>query len=211
MHSSKLIIQFVTFHLCLIILALSVPVAATSQPPTPPVILNYESSGPSDFCFEQGELKGELKATTIKYRLIIAPEHLKKPISIFVGFSRKSEPGKLWLLGGILYTPSYTWKLYDPAEMPQAFAYFSGSPIVELDILPTPTDLTPFNRDGELWVGYGLRSSEYGELNLEAFQEMLSAKRYKKIWKVIADEPLGIGRVCINITWIGVSSAAPIL
>lgn len=200
-------VAIIYLSLCDLTLALDIPVIPIEFPP--PTELDYTRASPSSYCFAQGDLRGQLNATTIKYNLIIAPEHVKQPISMFVGFSRKSEPGKLWLLGGLPFE-SGTWKLYHPAEKTINYPYPSLSqfpPIVGLYILREPTDLTRYDQDGELWVGYGLKSSAYGELNQEAFQEMLSANRYKKIWVVGQKSNISISSVCINITWFTVTTA----
>ncbi|MGZ5051966.1 MAG: hypothetical protein ACXWF8_04705 [Methylobacter sp.] len=160
---------------------------------------------PTEYCFEQTVLRGDLDKTTLDYNLIIDTNDQFKNGNVFVGFRRRSQPDALWLSNGT------SWSAYDSGNPVDVYAnsyltrYGSLQPVMHLPIIYLPQDLTAFAGDGEIWVGYGLRNSAT-ETVKDAYQDMINNQRYKMIWSI------GIGlvgsttaaRICLSATQMSV-------
>ena len=139
---------------------------------------------PTEYCFQQTVLRGELNKTTLDHNLIIATADHFKNGNVFVGFHLKSRPDTLWLLASNL-----KWSAYDGGN-PIDFGPYGITtteplrqvmPVMPVPIIPLPLDLTAFSGDGEIWVGYGLRNS--AEVK-DAYQDMINNQRYARIWSI---------------------------
>jgi hypothetical protein len=160
---------------------------AESPPPYTTVRIDYPSA--SNYCFHTGEWSGNLKSATLLYRLVIRPEDLSKHADIFVGYRRRGDPDRLWLL-----TPSQTWEPYSADSAPPAAQVGQVLQAVHaVPILDTPTDLAQLPADGEVWVGYGPRLNAPGSSTRDSFRHMLDQQRFTRIWSVEAPPPKQFG------------------
>lgn len=140
-------------------------------------------SSPMRFCFYQYEGNDDLTKTTLSYKFLVAASDHYKEGDVFVGFRQRSVPGVLWLKNGCngvkydgtLQTPSYKLQ-----------------PLISLNIIPQPTDVSAFYEDGEVLVGYGLRTKA-GATATDSFQEMVDNDRFSIIWVVGGKETAAIG------------------
>ena len=148
------------------------------------------------YCFPQSEWRGGLAQATFDYRLILAEGDFIKHGDVFVAFRLKSKPDALWL-----YDHNRNWVAYDPNTNPVA-SYSSGTleAILQVPIIPQPTDLTALSGDGELYVGYGLRNNASATVQ-DSFQEMLSNQRYSLVWEIGPQEPMWTS-VCLTVTQV---------
>ena len=152
-------------------------------------------SEPMEYCFEQTSLRGGFDRIILEHNLIVAPEDHFKPGEVFIGFRRKSEPDALWLTDGS------EWRAYDDNEHPY-MAYKRPAklePVIKAKIFMQQMDVTEFEGDGEIWVGYGLRKDE-SATEEDSFQDMMDNRRYYRLWQI------GIGReekfstICLTAT-----------
>lgn len=191
------------FLLAVLFLLSMIQVQATAQ-----TEINTQFSKPSKICFPQISLyqkSGSLDNVMFDYYLTIPQEDHFKAGHIFVGFRLKSQPEALWLYDGIV------WNKYDgtypPLPFPpDTFDLYELQPVTRTSISIYPIDLSAYVSDGELWVGYGFRSPSSGISAQEAFDEMISSKRFKLIWEVgqtpgyIAGHFTELSVICISIT-----------
>lgn len=183
----------------------TVSALAESQPPTHLVTSNY--ANPSDFCFYPGEWNGDLSAASMKYRLIIAPENQQKFGDLYVGFRRSSDPNSLWLYGYTVNpstgfgTPS-DWVQFDAAKVPPTYAMNQSlQPVMSVNAFPAPMDLRRFDGDGEVLVGYGMRSEGSNSSPRDSFKDMVDNRRYAAVFKIDKAQPLLFGNyTCVRFT-----------
>ncbi|NOT84890.1 MAG: hypothetical protein HOP02_08970 [Methylococcaceae bacterium] len=174
----------------------SLPLEATE----PPMPIPFTYAHPSQYCFAQGWWSGDLSKMELRYHLIIPPADQGKLGSIFVGFRRKSAPDKLWLFGIPNGTNQYKWVQYDPNQ--RSLAYEGGplQAVTKIYLPNQPTDITQFEGDGEILVGYGLAEVTF---NAHTFEDMLNNNRFSSIWQVNRQQPIGFGAsICIQYTGI---------
>ncbi|WP_333873366.1 hypothetical protein [Methylobacter sp.] len=164
-------------------------------------VTTTDFTAPTEYCFEQTVLRGELSKTTLEHNLLIAAADYYKNGNVFVGFRRRSQPDALWLLNG------NSWSAYDsgnPIDVyPDSYSYQLTTPgvlqpVMHLPIIYVPLDLTAFSGDGEIWVGYGLRNSAEATVK-EAYQDMITNQRYSRIWSIGGDAPISV-RICLTTT-----------
>jgi hypothetical protein len=139
---------------------------------------SVEPTEPSEYCFEQSELRGGLTQTTFKYNLIFAAGDRNKNVDVFTGLRLKSRPDALWLSNfrGV-------WSAYDANIDPIAYFQFPRltSTVFPVDIIPQPIDLSAFSGNGELLVGYGVRNGATTTTR-DSFQDMINNQRYSVVW-----------------------------
>ncbi|MEQ1636476.1 MAG: hypothetical protein ABL903_07275 [Methylococcales bacterium] len=158
------------------------------------------------FCLFQGEWSGDLSQTTLRYQLIVPPEDHTKHGDIFLGFRRKSAPEQLWLFGfrwdvnAIAAQPG--WVQYDQKQVPLAYAMGQLLPAANtMHILDQPMNLTQFEGDGEVLVGYGLRDNDRSTTPKDSFKEMVDNNRLRTIWQVNGQLPKDFGSwTCLKFT-----------
>lgn len=139
-----------------------------------------EFSAPAEYCFPQTSLRGEFDKIILDHHVIIPPEDHFKSGDIFVGARFKSQPDTLWLTNGVSW-----WNADDDIDNPGPKAYSSFSklqPVIPVLVNYTPADVSAFVGDGEIWVGYGLRSE--AETWRESFEEMKSSQRFSLLWEI---------------------------
>ena len=168
-------------------------------------------SKPARYCFDQGYLGTDMRRATLSYNLVIPPADHFKPGDIYVGFRQRSVPDVLWIpLPGNLNL----WSKYNPQQqevVPFQKAIIDGlQPVEPLYIVQNPIDLTRLIGDGELLVGYGLRTTAQATPK-DSFQDMLDNKRFSVIW-VVGSGAIGGGmavygvqnfpskRICLKVT-----------
>lgn len=146
------------------------------------------------YCFDQFALRGNLANTTLDYTMVIPKEDQLKVGDVFVGFRLKSSPSVMWLES---YTDS--WSLYDGNGEPVAYLPNSPlPPVLQINIIGQPTDLTAYSGDGEVLVGYGRRVGPDATMR-DSFQDMVANQHYSVIWEV-GPQSMGSTRLCLNVT-----------
>ncbi|MBL8498167.1 hypothetical protein ABF87_04630 [Nitrosomonas sp. JL21] len=136
-------------------------------------------STPAEYCFPQTSLRGGFDKIILDHHVIISPEDHFKNGDVFVGARFKSKPDVLWLTDGFSW-----WNIDDNHENAGPKSYTSGKlqPIVPTSISYNPVDVTEFIEDGEIWVGYGLRSES--ETWRESFEDMKRSQRFNLVWEI---------------------------
>lgn len=160
-----------------------------------PTIYALDMEFPSAYyCFDQFVLRGGLTNTTLDYTIVIPPDDQLKVGDVFVAFRLKSNATKLWLR-----TASGEWSIYDGSENPKAYLENTAlPPILQLNILNQPTDLTDYSGDGELYVGYGRRLRTNASIE-DSYQDMVESRHYYEIWTVGSQSEVS-QRLCLNVT-----------
>ncbi|MFA7239941.1 MAG: hypothetical protein WC091_07495, partial [Sulfuricellaceae bacterium] len=123
------------------------------------------------------------------YKFLVAASDHYKEGDVFVGFRQRSVPGVLWLKDG------NGWVKYDGA--PRQTASYKLDPMISLNIIPKPTDVSAFYEDGEVLVGYGLRTKA-GATATDSFQEMVDNDRFSIIW-VVGGQREGGNMICLKV------------
>jgi len=165
-------------------------------------------SAPMQYCFRQLEWSGDLSKVTLKYNLIVEPQHHFKEGDVFIGFRHLTRSGvgwdAIWLLGRRVsdIEPLTGWYNYVPNQEPPVFFRGPLQPVIPATILSQPLDLTAWNNEGDLLVGYGLRTTS-GATAADSFQEMLDNKRYHTAW-LVQNGPTGYNFVCLKATEMSV-------
>lgn len=166
--------------------------------------INTKFTSPGEICFPQSYLYAEtnnFKSVMLKHYLIVHKEDHYKTGEVFVGFRLKSQPDVLWLFNG------GRWIMHENGKVPEFFANSAQIPFAQLQpVIPTsisdhPIDVSPYVGDGELWIGYGLRSES--ETAQVSFDEMLSSKRFNLIWEIgnsVIPPIIGSSVICLTIT-----------
>lgn len=151
----------------------------------------------SPYCFDKLVVRGNPAHTTLDYVLVIPNEEDQQKVGdIFVGFRRKSNPDTLWLQGFF-----DSWSLYDSSKDPVAVLSTSSlPPVLQLNIINIPVDLTAFLGDGEVLVGYGRRTNTSSGIK-DSFDDMVASKHYSVVW-VVSSQRAGSERLCLNATGI---------
>ncbi|MBX3615582.1 hypothetical protein [Nitrosomonas sp.] len=148
--------------------------------------INTKFASPGKICFSQTNLYAETdnyKSVMLNHYLIVRKEDHYKTGDVFVGFRLKSQPDVLWLYNG-----GVSWIKQEKGKVPEFFYNFAQIPLGQLQpVTPTsifyhPINVSPYVGDGELWVGYGLRSES--ETAQVSFDEMLSSNRFDLIWEI---------------------------
>lgn len=149
----------------------------------------------TEFCLDQLILRGSLAHTTLDYILVIPSEDQLKKGDVFVGFRRKSNPDVIWLKS----SSSDNWSVYDGSGEPVAFQQSNQlPPLIQLNILQQPTDLTAYAFDGQIVVGYGRRNWSDATIK-DSFQDMVTSKHYSVIWEVMEPKVFPT-KLCLNAT-----------
>jgi hypothetical protein len=158
------------------------------------IVNTTEFSEPGQYCFEQTSLRGTLDKTTLEHHLIIPSEDHFKTGDVFVGFRRNSQPDALWLTNG------FQWRAYDNEFPYTAYEeYIKLEPVIKVEVIYAPMDVTEYAEDGEIWVGYGLRQGETTTRE-DSFQDMINNQRYYRVWQ-IGQEVDGLNRtICLTTT-----------
>lgn len=160
-----------------------------------PIVL----SQPANLCLDQAEWSGDIRRVTLKYFLVVAPEHQGKSGDVFVGFRLKSQPDKRWL-----YSPGLGWRAYDsndPNQGPWPYRSAAGLFPLETIALGPQGDLSGFAGDGEILVGYGLRANPGSFGAADTYKEMLDSQRFEVVWSVGADYlAAALYTVCLKFT-----------
>jgi len=165
--------------------------------------INTKFLPPGKICFPQTSLHAqfnEFESVMFEHYLIVSKEHHFKTGNIFVGFRLKSQPGALWLYDG------FRWIKYDNTNNLPAYAFMTNphiqhgqlQPVTPTFISNYPIDVSAYVGDGELWVGYGLRSAT--GIAQESFDEMISSNRFNLIWEI--GEPLQAPGNLVNVSLI---------
>lgn len=128
-------------------------------------------SAPAEYCFPQTSLRGGFDKIILDHHVIIPPEHHFKIGDVFVGARFKSKPDVLWLTNGFSW-----WNVDDDSVGPKSYASGKLQPVIPTSISYDPIDVSAFIGDGEIWIGYGLRSE--AESWREAFDEMKRSQRF---------------------------------
>jgi hypothetical protein len=152
-------------------------------------------SEPGQFCFGQTRLRGVPDKTILDHYLIIPKEYHFKIGDVFIGFRRKSEPDALWLTDGS------EWRAYDDSEHPY-MAYKRPAkldPVIKAKIFMQQMDVTEFEGDGEIWVGYGLRKDE-SATEEDSFQDMMDNQRYYRLWQIGIGFEEKFSTICLTTT-----------
>lgn len=133
-------------------------------------------SAPAEYCVEQTSLRGTLKNTILEHHLIIPPEDHFKAGDIFVAARFKSRPDEIWLTNGVSWR---TQNSNGPLNVYRASEQMN--PVIPISVFFHPMDVSAVVGDGQIWVGYGLRS-EMEDARI-SFNEMLTHGRYDLIWE----------------------------
>lgn len=139
-----------------------------------------DSVEPTTYCVPQTLVRGGYQNLVIDHNMIIPPADHSKKGDIFVGARLKSQPEVLWLLKGI------SWQqITSSADLRNAqHLSFEHFPLlIPVSIFYTPTDVSQFVGDLEIWIGYGLRSAT--ESAEDAFNEMTASERYEILWRAL--------------------------
>lgn len=214
----KLFMQFNV--LVSILLAFASPASSkeVDQPiDTETIMLGTETriplAAPSEVCFRQSSLIGDLDNMTLQHYLMVMPEHVEKTGRVFVGARLKNQPGVTWLTGGGNFWVEDRGN--DVIPYPLSYGYSSLQPIIPVTVFHKPVNLEDFVDDGEIWAGYGLWPEEgpdnYHELahagkiaeifawrQRAAYEEMLASERFRKIWT--AGEYTEADEICMKVT-----------
>lgn len=169
--------------------------------------VNTKFSAPGKMCFPQTSLYTQLeefKSVMFEHYLIVSKGDHFKDGDVYVGFRLKSQPETLWLYDGGNWIKNDSNNVIASAfDTRQGIQYGQLQPIIPTSISHYPIDVSTYVGDGQLWVGYGLRSAS-GTLQ-ESFDEMMSSGRFNLIWKV--GEPLmspgdlvDVSTICLSIT-----------
>ena len=136
------------------------------------------SSAPTQYCVQQTSVRGSFENLVIDHHLIIPPDDHFKSADVFVGARFKSRPNELWLLSGIRWR-----KIESAADITNAeYRHFSELPlVVPISVFYEPMDVSAAIGDGEIWVGYGLRSAT--ETTQKSFEDMKAHQRYSLLWE----------------------------
>ncbi len=167
--------------------------------------INTKFTSPGKICFSQTNLyaeTGNFKSVMLNHYLIVRKEDHYKTGDVFVGFRLKSQPDVLWLYNG-----GVSWIKQEKGKVPEFFRNSAQIPFDQLQpVIPTsifhhPIDVSPYVGDGELWIGYGLRSES--ETAQVSFDEMLSSNRFNLIWEIgnsVIPPIIGSSVICLTIT-----------
>lgn len=145
-------------------------------------------SAPAEYCFPQTSVRSELgkfDKVILDHNLIVNEQDHFKSGYIFVGFRRKSQPDILWLL-----TNGTSWLNASDNSVTTSKAhsgYVKLQPVIPITLSHEPIDVSAYVGDGEVWVGYGLRAG--GETWEKSYEEMISNRRFNKIWEITGSTP----------------------
>jgi len=149
-------------------------------------------SAPAEYCFPQTSVRselGKLDKVILDHNLIVNEQDHFKSGDIFVGFRRKSQPDILWLTNGT----SWLNAADNSDTTPKAYSIILPNgdgklqPIMPITLSNEPIDVSAYVGDGEVWVGYGLRAG--GETWEKSYEEMISNRRFNKIWEITGSTP----------------------
>jgi len=165
-------------------------------------------SAPAEYCFPQTSIRSELgkfDKVTLDHNLIVNEQDHFKTGDIFVGFRRKSQSDALWLTNGTAWfnatdddiTPK-TYPIFLPDKnfppdmsiiFPDSYGIYSKlQPVMPITLSrDEPIDASTYIGDGEVWVGYGLRTEE--EDWKKSFKNMMENQRFQKIWEISGSTP----------------------
>lgn len=168
---------------------------------------------PSEVCFRQSNLIGDLENMTLQHYLMVMPEDVGKPGRVFVGARLRSQPGVTWLTnGGDLWVDD---RGNDAIPYPLNYGGSTLQAIIPITVFHKPINLAGFVEEGEIWIGYGLwpesgpdnydelaRAGRLAEImawrQRTAYEEMLVSGRYKKVWTV--GEHTEANEICTIVT-----------
>lgn len=168
---------------------------------------------PSEVCFRQSNLIGDLDNMTLQHYLMVMPEDVNKQGRVFVGARLRSQPGVTWLTnGGDLWVDD---RGNEAIPYPLSYSDFTLQAIIPVTVFHKPVNLAGFVEEGEIWIGYGLwpdsgpdnydelaRAGRLAEImawrQRTAYEEMLVSARYKKIWTA-GEYPDG-NEICTIVT-----------
>ncbi|HQU97280.1 MAG TPA: hypothetical protein PLV19_00040 [Nitrosomonas sp.] len=149
-------------------------------------------SAPAEYCFPQTSVRSELgkfDKVILDHNLIVNEQDHFKFGDIFVGFRRKSQPDILWLTNGTSWLNASDNSNTTPKAYSVIFPNGNAKlqPVIPITLSHEPIDVSAYVGDGEVWVGYGLRSE--GETGEKSYQEMISNRRFNKIWEITGSTP----------------------
>lgn len=156
-----------------------------------------ELDEPETLCFDKTIARGDLSQRTFDYNFVVNEEDFGKRGLVFVGFRLRSNPDKVLLMHGYSEINSRGWTEYVPGQLLPEGAGIWLSAVNQIDILHTPTNLSEFEDDGEILVGYGLRIYE-DDSNEDIFQEMLLNERFSVVHR-LGEQSVSAYRVCVEI------------
>lgn len=174
--------QFLHTTVCLLSAATVHAQIVISDPPETTIF--PESA---EYCFPQTSLHREFTDSgfnlSLNYHLIIQNADHANAGDVFVGARFKSRPDELWLLSGNV------WRNSDDkvVSWPSVYVRYDDQlpPIVPISLSYDPVAVSTFG-DGEIWVGYGLRTNKNPtpEAFQESFDEMMRSQRFSLLWEM---------------------------
>lgn len=168
---------------------------------------NIKFTAPADYCFPQTSVRsefGKFNRIILDHNVIINEQDHFKTGDIFVGFRRKSQPDIIWLTDG------NTWLNANdnnttPKNYPIILPNGDGTlqPVMPITLSSEPIDVSGFVGDGEVWVGYGLKTT--GETWEKSYADMIDKSRFSKIWDIIGPTPASglpddLPTICLKAT-----------
>lgn len=159
--------------------------------PVPTSSMNFPEN---IYCFDKTNFRGGLANATLDHAMVIPGSDQLKTGDVFVGFRLKSNPDVVLLKSSF---PDH-WSSYDGTGEPVAYqANISLLPVSLINIIKQPVDLRAYAGDGEVLVGYGLRTGPDATLK-DSFQDMLANRRYSVIWHL--DPQSHVQSLCLHVT-----------
>ncbi|MBK6619027.1 MAG: hypothetical protein IPG31_11970 [Nitrosomonas sp.] len=151
-----------------------------------------EFSAPAEYCFPQTSVKsefGKFDKVTLDHNLIVNEQDYFKTGDIFIGFRRKSQPDTLWLTDGVSWHNAADNNEGRPIAYPVMLPNGDGKlqPVMPITLME-PIDVSAYVGDGEVWVGYGLKTE--GETSKKSYEDMISNQRFEKIWEITGSTPV---------------------
>lgn len=165
-------------------------------------------SAPAEYCFPQTSVRsefGKFDKVILDHNVIINEQDHFKPGDIFVGFRRKSQPDVIWLTDGTSWLNAADNDDTTPKNYPVILPNGADKlqPVMPIMLSHEPIDVSAFVDDGEVWVGYGLRTAD--ETWEKSYADMISNSRFSKIWDITGSTPASglpgdLPTICLTAT-----------
>ena len=175
-----------------VLICFSIVGITSSQAGDSVTVTPTEFATPAEYCFPQTVVKSKeskFNDIALDHHLIIQKTDHFKIGDTFVGFRQKSQPGILWLTDGVSW-----FNANEDPDKPKAYPVSLPNnndsklqPIIPITLSNELIDVSAYVDDGEVLVGYGLRSE--GESWQKSYDDMIKNQRFQLIWEIGGPTP----------------------
>lgn len=157
-----------------------------------------ELDEPQIICFDKNSSSNKISSFTYNHKFTPQKNDIYKEGLVFVFFKLKSDPEKIFIMNGDKYNREWI-EISDENSLNEMTGILL-KPLLDLDIIITPMDLSSFQGDGEILVGYGIKHYD-GQTSKEIFDDMIINERYSTT-RVLEDNFIPTRKICITYTHI---------